>query len=560
MPARRRALTVLAASLVAGALAALACGDTSGGDGTPVAATPATTLDRLVAAYPDATVDPARAAWEALLADANFASEPVAVVEFVRLAERDGAANGYDAFVETLATATERAGGEMLAVNDIMLSGLAGLEAYAGGVSWVASFPSLSAYVDVALDGQVIAAAARRRDAIVEAQTLAGPNLLPEVILQLPPNEPASAFPSALVAGKTDEQIIDELLAVYPAGGADPTREALEAMVASDGFEDQRVHFINLYRFNDAPGGGEAALGEYNSEALPFVLEHGGRPKVLTNVTHHLVGPTEWDRFIVVSWPSLAVFTDLRLTPGYIEAQKSRVVSGEQYGNLVNIARGDAPPSVSTLTGPQGWPRAEGLRGERYCEVLLARIIDGRLNAEVWNSYGMNDCPQEEWAALDPAAIKEERGVLAALLNGPRYWLMDAIEKAPSEREETTFGGVGMFLAATVDLGPPPPDLAPYTERSVARNSVFEFAAGSEVYELTDPAGRVFVMQAYSVQANASLTELDLPKLGGVIKPPAGWSYQARVLHDPLRIASATAESTVVQDELGNTYSLVGLP
>lgn len=222
---------------------------------------------------------------------------------------------------------------------------------------------------------------------------------------------------------------------------------------------------------------------------------------------------------------------------------------------------GDAPTATreAALTGAQGWPRVEGLRGKRYCEVLLLSIVDGRLIGEVWNSYGLNDCPPEQWAALDPAAIKAERGVLAALLNGPRYWLMDAIEKAPFERKETMFGGIGMFVAATVDLGPPPPDLAPYTERHVARNSVFEFREGAEVYELTDPGGRVFVMQAYSTQREPSLTELDLPKLGGRIKPPAGWTYAARVLHAPLRV-EGEGPAVVIQDELANTYSLVEAP
>jgi hypothetical protein len=168
----------------------------------------------------------------------------------------------------------------------------------------------------------------------------------------------------------------------------------------------------------------------------------------------------------------------------------------------------------------------EGLRGERYCEVLLARLIDTRLNAEVWNTYGLNDCPPDEWAALDAEAIKAERqGVVAALLNGPRYWLMDAIEKKPSERQETAFGPIEMFLAATVDLGPIPPDLSPYTERQVARGSVFEFSEGAEVYELV---------------------------------PPQGWTFRARTLDAVLRVEGPSVEATVVQDELGNTYSLVG--
>ena len=216
------------------------------------------------------------------------------------------------------------------------------------------------------------------------------------------------------------------------------------------------------------------------------------------------------------------------------------------------------PDATGTLTGVQGWPRVEGLRGERYCEVLLARIIDGRLNAEVWNTYTLNDCPPDEWAALDAEAIKTERQVIAALLNGPRYWLMDAIEKKPTgERQETTFGTLEMFLGATVDLGPIPPNLAAYTERKVARGSVFEFSEGAEVYELVDPAGRAFVMQSYSTQREPTLTEADLASLGTRITPPEGWTYRARVLDAVLRVEGPSIEATVIQDDLGNTYSLV---
>ncbi len=205
-----------------------------------------------------------------------------------------------------------------------------------------------------------------------------------------------------------------------------------------------------------------------------------------------------------------------------------------------------------------GWPRVEGLRGKRYCEVLLATVKDARLNAQVHNSYGLNDCPADAWKALDAAAIKTERGVIAALLNGPRYWLMDAIEKQPSgERQITKFGSIEMFLAATVDLGPIPPNLAPYAEHQVARATVFEYSKGAEVYELLAPGGNVYVMQAYSQQNDATLMERDLASLGSRLKPPPGWTYRARTLDSTLRVSYAGVEATVIQDELMNTYSLV---
>jgi hypothetical protein len=236
----------------------------------------------------------------------------------------------------------------------------------------------------------------------------------------------------------------------------------------------------------------------------------------------------------------------------------SSTTSSDSGGSSIPTKQAFSAREITTLTNEQGWPRVEGLRGKRYCEVLLARVIEGQLNAEVWNTYGLNDCPDAAFKALDPAAIATERGVLRALLNGPRYWLMNAIEKKPvSQPQKTTFGTLDMFLAAVVDLGPIPPNLAPYTERRVARDSVFEYSTGTEVYELTDPAGKVYVMQSYSEQGDAHLSAADLPGLASRITPPAGWAYKPRTLGSTLRVLTPGAEAIVIQDDLANTYQLV---
>ncbi len=236
----------------------------------------------------------------------------------------------------------------------------------------------------------------------------------------------------------------------------------------------------------------------------------------------------------------------------------SSSTSSSGGGSVSPTAKAFAAKEITALTNAQGWPRVEGLHNKRYCEVLLARVVDGRLNADVWNSYGLNECPDAAFKALDAAAIATERGALRALLNGPRYWLMDAIEKKPvAEPRKTTFGTIEMFLAASVDLGPIPPNLAPYTERRVARDSVFEYAVGTQIYELKDPAGKVYVMQSYSAQGDAKLTAGDLPGLATRIKPPAGWAYSSRTLNSTLRVLTPGGEAVVVQDDLSNTYQLV---
>ena len=218
-----------------------------------------------------------------------------------------------------------------------------------------------------------------------------------------------------------------------------------------------------------------------------------------------------------------------------------------------------APGAVRTSVTDEGWIRVDGMRGLRYCEVLILRIVEARLNAEVWNTIGLNDCPQAEWDALDLDAIKTEHEGVAALRNGPRYWLSDTIERQPPSEapRRATFGRLEMQLGATVDIGPIPPNLAPYTERHVERETAFEFAAGSMVYEIVTGDGRTFVMQSYSQQTDPALTEEGLAGIGERLNLPDGWTFGAGMLDAPLRVVTHGSGATVFQDDLSNTYQLV---
>ncbi len=197
----------------------------------------------------------------------------------------------------------------------------------------------------------------------------------------------------------------------------------------------------------------------------------------------------------------------------------------------------------------------EGLHGVRYCEVLLLHNDAGEFVADVWNTIGENECPQADWDALDPAAIAKEHQALVALKNGPRYWMLDTImSDIRADAETTTFGALGMFKAATVRLGRELPNQSPYVGRDVVRDTVFRFRAGSEIHELTDPDGRVYVMQSYSVQIEPTLTIDRLADLGSVLTLPAGWTFSSRTLTADLDVLSTDGLATVVQDDLQNTY------
>lgn len=309
---------------------------------TTVAATtttaPTTVQGRLAQAYPDPAVDPSAEAWQALLDDPTLAASPVAVIEFAGVTD-DAARAKYTSYVETVRTVTERSGGTFVAVTDVWRPGLELPTGFDGGMVWAATFPSRDAYIETVLDPGVVAAAVDRREAVVDPHLFVGVNLVPPTILNLETPPDVEALPHDLVRGRTTVSVIDELLSIYPDGGSDPTRATLEAMLSRDDVQTQPVTYVNLYRFGAA--GGAASVNEYNANALPFVLGHGARPKVIFNVAQQLLGSSQWDRIIIVRWPSVEVFTDLRLAPGYVEAQESRVESSEAYGNLVTINRAD---------------------------------------------------------------------------------------------------------------------------------------------------------------------------------------------------------------------------
>ena len=99
------------------------------------------------------------------------------------------------------------------------------------------------------------------------------------------------------------------------------------------------------------------------------------------------------------------------------------------------------------------FPTVQDFWRKRYGEVLLVRVGDNGPEATVYNTFPLNDCPAELWSRLDAEAIAREHGAAAALLNGPRYWLMDTVEKdMTGRREVVTFGGVDMLRQATVAL------------------------------------------------------------------------------------------------------------
>lgn len=196
-------------------------------------------------------------------------------------------------------------------------------------------------------------------------------------------------------------------------------------------------------------------------------------------------------------------------------------------------------------------------RGVRYGEVLVAFLGDDGLQAHVYGTQMLNDCPQEQWEQIDAAAVQAEMGAVMVKLNGPRHWMLDGLgtKAEPVEPVMREFAGILMRRIAVIELGA---DFTPgpYELRHVDRRAVFFFDAGKPVYELVDPEGQAYVMQARCVGVDPDMTEESLATLGERLAPPEGWSYRTRILDEELVVDTSDHVATVVQDEFENTYTL----
>ena len=197
------------------------------------------------------------------------------------------------------------------------------------------------------------------------------------------------------------------------------------------------------------------------------------------------------------------------------------------------------------------------LRGVRYGEVIAVFLRDSGLEADVYGTQMLNDCPQDLWETLDADVIAAEMGAVAVKLNGPRHWMIDGLgtKVAVVDPVLRDFNGLTMRRIATIDLGDTP-GVAPYTEAHVNRGAVFFFDAGTPVYELVDPDGLAYVMQARCIGVDPTMSEQSLAGLGDRLSLPPGWTYRSRILDEELVVDTTETIATVLQDEFENSYTL----
>lgn len=217
----------------------------------------------------------------------------------------------------------------------------------------------------------------------------------------------------------------------------------------------------------------------------------------------------------------------------------------------------DGVPSVERT---QFMDHGDDLRNVRYAEIIPVYRKGAKLYIEVYNTVEHNEVPQDLWDKLDADEMAEQYGADEVLLNGPRYWVINAAEGNTDKLNNkiANFGGIEMKLVASLDETLFSMNLGEnfYTESFVERETNWVYFAGNMVYELISPDGDVYRMQAASRIVDTDLTIDKLEHLGDRLELPEGWSYRVSILEED-SVLDSNGMATIVQDEFLNTYQKV---
>lgn len=206
----------------------------------------------------------------------------------------------------------------------------------------------------------------------------------------------------------------------------------------------------------------------------------------------------------------------------------------------------------------------QSIRGTRYCEIFIVSGINNPVGT-IYNTYGLNLCPEDCWSTLNPqnlvqyakqAGIKEVR---QAIMNGPRFWIMDSISSPAQPGPVVSLGclqmrQVGQIPLTRQDLRTEKP---PYQEQLIKRDTVYTFNANQPTYQLINPKGEAYIMQSYTTMVNQNLTLNDLNNLKSQLQFPQGWDYQVISYPNDVTLATVNGQAVILQDNLKNTYQKI---
>ena len=216
--------------------------------------------------------------------------------------------------------------------------------------------------------------------------------------------------------------------------------------------------------------------------------------------------------------------------------------------------------AIPAVERTQYMDHGDDLRNVRYGEIVPVFKKGAKLYIEVYNTVEHNELPDDLWNNLDSEELAELYGAETVLMNGPRYWVINAANGNTDKLDNkiANFGGIEMKLVASLDETIFSMNLGEnfYTESSVERVTNWIYYEGNMVYELVSPEGDVYRMQSASMIIDPDLTIDKLEHLGERLELPDGWTYRAKILEDDSTLSS-NGLATIIQDEFLNTYQKV---
>jgi uncharacterized protein (DUF1330 family) len=158
-----------------------------------------------------------------------------------------------------------------------------------------------------------------------------------------------SEVPATVPAFDETDARIDAILADGGPSFGEFNRDQLRRMITVE--EDAPFYMVNFIKFREFaayPDGSDANLtgreanARYN--ALPIILEIGGRPVFVAEVEQQLLGDeTEWDQVAIVLYPSREAFVSMLERPDFQEISIHKDAGVETSVVLVTAPR-DLPP------------------------------------------------------------------------------------------------------------------------------------------------------------------------------------------------------------------------
>ena len=223
----------------------------------------------------------------------------------------------------------------------------------------------------------------------------------------------------------------------------------------------------------------------------------------------------------------------------------------ETIDHAMNTASNERSNDQPT-SSPMKSVTIDNTRDLPFGKILVAK----ETGVEVYNTTGLNDCPADLWNKMDLPQLAKQFGARAVQQNGPHYWTMDS--QTVSMGKTATFGGIEARLVAILNpaiVQKSVKGMEPYTVFSPKKTQRMVYAKGRPVFELIDPDGHIYVLQAHDEQFHIEA----LPSLGEKLKHlPKDWKYRTRTLTEDL-VLDLGPDKTIyaIGDEFHQYYTRI---